>query len=135
MKQKRMKSNFRGEKIRVVKNRSHSNPDKYYETIQWGNGDLTCNCRGWILPKNGNPRTCRHVKSLEQRLSSRVKHHSVPLQGNPVASSGHSHESRIPIGEISHDGKSWEPCFPEGRLYTPPVVTPKKYYRMIRVAE
>jgi len=111
---KPMKSNFRGEKIRVVKNRSHSNPDKYYETIQWGNGDLTCNCRGWILPKNGNPRTCRHVKSLEQRLSSRVKHYSVPLQG------GH---------------KSWEPCFPEERLYTPPVVTPKKYYRMIRVAE
>jgi hypothetical protein len=56
---------FRGTKRRVWTFPSHSSPGKNYETILWANGDLTCNCRGWIYPKNGNPRTCTHVQRAE----------------------------------------------------------------------
>ncbi len=87
----------RGSKLRVWENRSHSNPDKSYETIQWSNGEITCNCRGWIFPKNGNPRTCRHVRDVEVALmrptpptgwkeivERRYRSTNVPIQGRAI---------------------------------------------------
>lgn len=94
----------RGKKLQVWQNQSHSSPDKVYETIYWENGELTCNCRGWILHI---PRTCRHVKSAEFSM-------------------------RKPPGvTIPHSGL-WEriECMERTEI-----ITPKKYYRMIRVAE
>jgi hypothetical protein len=111
----------RGRKLNVWQNLSHSSPDKVYETIYWENGNFTCNCRGWILPKNGNPRTCRHVKSAQTTLYR-------TLNGL---------KSDVPIPEYEYPESSktqtFTHPFPPLPIEGPP--TPKKYHRMIRVMQ
>lgn len=36
-----------------------------YETILHTNGDVTCNCPGWIYARKGQPRTCKHTQRIE----------------------------------------------------------------------
>ena len=103
-------NHHRGEKLRVWQTRSHSSPDKVYDTILWANQELTCNCRGWIFPKNGNPRTCRHVVSAKHDLNSLS---GLSLDDLCFSLKTNTHN----VNEISHE------------------ISPKKYYRMIRVAE
>ena len=44
---------------------SQSNPDRRpYEIQLHDDGILTCNCRGWTTKKDGQPRSCRHVREL-----------------------------------------------------------------------
>src|SRR4030042_3687055 len=104
---------YKGDRRRVWNNPSHSNPDKIYETILWSNGDLTCNCGGWLYPKNGNPRTCRHVKNAEFELRSNQKRVSRPPR----------QETRQELAEIHIGNHSVAPS------------SFKKYKRMIRIAE
>jgi len=45
--------------------KSKSNPGKEpYEVKRDQNGELSCNCPGWVFKANGE-RTCRHVKEVE----------------------------------------------------------------------
>jgi len=48
--------------------RSNSNPDKTYETLQYSDGDTSCNCRGWTFMRNG-VRTCTHTRKVDQGLA------------------------------------------------------------------
>ncbi len=44
---------------------SQSNPSaRPYEIQLHDDGILTCNCRGWTNKKDGQPRSCRHVREL-----------------------------------------------------------------------
>lgn len=36
-----------------------------YEIILWENGELSCNCPGWIYPRDPNRRDCKHTKELK----------------------------------------------------------------------
>jgi len=118
---------YRGYKLKVWRNPSHSNPAKNYETVQWSNGDLTCNCRGWIYPKNGNPRTCTHVQraEIELRNSARVP----PIRGKGIG------VNFTPILEEARRKKQPAEFETNERMYVPPFkpVPFKKYKRLIRV--
>lgn len=50
--------------------RSNSNPNKTYETLQYSDGDTSCNCRGWTYAKNGT-RSCTHTRKVDQGLADR----------------------------------------------------------------
>jgi hypothetical protein len=119
----------RGSKIRVWKNSSLSNPDVTYETIRWENGDFTCNCRGWILPKNGNPRTCRHVRSAESAFGLIQKQ----TKNNRTGYKVHSTNDQFAIDRVVAS-RYEDPTFPKTSEIADKI-SPKKYYRMIRVAE
>jgi ATP dependent DNA ligase domain len=43
---------------------SASSPGKSYEAIVNHEGRLSCNCRGWIIKKNGKARSCSHIDRL-----------------------------------------------------------------------
>lgn len=104
----------RGSKIRVWKNSSLSNPDETYETIRWENGDFTCDCRAWKFPRNGI-RYCRHVRSAEAAFRQP--------------------ESYYPGGDLV---SRVDEFLRSGAVETSEIankINPKKYYRMIRVAE
>lgn len=49
---------------------SNSNPNKTYETIQYADGDTSCNCRGWTFMRNG-VRTCTHTRKVDQGTADR----------------------------------------------------------------
>jgi hypothetical protein len=36
-----------------------------YETVLYADGSLSCNCPGWVYPRNGRPRACRHTRAYE----------------------------------------------------------------------
>ncbi len=36
-----------------------------YETVLYADGSLSCNCPGWVYPRNGRTRTCRHTRTYE----------------------------------------------------------------------
>lgn len=42
-----------------------SSSDKTYETLQWSDGSLSCDCPGWTrrVAKDGS-RTCKHTRSV-----------------------------------------------------------------------
>jgi len=131
----------RGSKLKVWRNPSHSTPGKNYETIQWSNGDLTCNCRGWIYPKNGNPRTCTHVRQaeLELRDSARAdmrREHPIGLKevarrSREALIAGREEVTRSIAKQQARD-LEFET---NERMYVPPFkpVPFKKYKRLIRV--
>lgn len=52
----------RGEAVSAWK-RLSSKGTTTYEVVLWQNGELTCNCPGWIIPKNG-VRSCKHTREL-----------------------------------------------------------------------
>ena len=126
MKKENEMPTYRGSKVKVWRTNSHSTPGKNYETIQWSNGELTCNCRGWIYPKNGNPRTCTHVQHAELQLSKMQP--PIDLKGVGV--------NFTPILEEARRKKQAEYEANE-RLYVPPFKPApfKKYKRLIRVAQ
>ena len=41
---------------------SSSNPDKSYETLQYDDGSLSCDCLGWCRRA---VRTCKHVRAVQ----------------------------------------------------------------------
>jgi hypothetical protein len=121
---------YRGSKLKVWAFPSHSTPDKNYETVQWSNGELTCNCRGWIYPKNGNPRTCAHVRraELELRDSARADMRRQPPIGLKEVARRNREAEEIARKRIQAEFETNE------RLYvSPPPSQFKKYKRLIRV--
>jgi hypothetical protein len=120
---------YRGNKIKVWRNPSHSTPGKNYETIQWSNGDLTCNCRGWIYPKNGNPRTCTHVRNAELQLREIQPPAGLKVNFTPTGLKGVLEEARRKKQLAEFEFETNE------RMYVPPFkpVPFKKYKRLIRV--
>ena len=50
---------------------SQSNPNaKPHETLKYGDGSLSCNCRGWTLKVDGQGnRTCRHCRAVQAGLA------------------------------------------------------------------
>jgi len=48
--------------IKVWAFRSDSHPDQIYQTLQWSDGKLTCNCPGWT---RRSIRQCKHTRSVE----------------------------------------------------------------------
>jgi hypothetical protein len=55
--------------------KSNSNPDKTYETIQYTDGTTSCQCKGWIIKKEGRERECTHTRMVENGLADS---HCVP---------------------------------------------------------
>ena len=47
---------------------SNSNPNKNYETLQYDDGYVSCNCRGWTFAKNG-VRSCTHTRKVDQGIA------------------------------------------------------------------
>ena len=45
---------------------SNSRPGKFYEVKEDEQGNLSCDCPGWIFARNGR-RTCRHVEEVRQK--------------------------------------------------------------------
>ena len=35
-----------------------------YETVLYRDGSLSCNCPGWVYPRKGRPRACRHTRDV-----------------------------------------------------------------------
>ncbi len=52
----------KGRPLRTYFFQSGSNASKFYQTIQWENGSLSCDCFGWIKRVAGGVRTCKHVR-------------------------------------------------------------------------
>jgi len=46
---------------------SSSDPNRQYQTLQYSDGSITCECPGWTrrVQPNGT-RTCKHVRSVDQ---------------------------------------------------------------------
>jgi hypothetical protein len=42
-----------------------------YETLQYEDGHLSCNCMGWRIKKPGQDRTCKHCRSVEAGMADR----------------------------------------------------------------
>ena len=40
-----------------------------YETVLYADGSLSCNCPGWVYPRNGRTRACRHTRTYEPLTS------------------------------------------------------------------
>ena len=108
---------YRGSKLKVWAFPSHSTPGKDYETIQWANGELTCNCRGWIYPKNGNPRTCTHIQRAELELRELNRSLKEVVQRRVQAQARRK--------EFESNERMYEPPFKPEPF--------KKYKRLIRV--
>jgi predicted nucleic acid-binding Zn finger protein len=46
---------------------SESNPGKFYETVLWDDGSLSCNCPGWTRHVNADgSRNCRHIRKHDK---------------------------------------------------------------------
>lgn len=54
----------RGAKIKTWTFPSSSSPGKTYETVQWEDGSLSCECRGWTVKKEGRERSCTHTDQV-----------------------------------------------------------------------
>ena len=50
---------------------SSTSPGVSYETIEYDNGRVTCNCPGWRFKKGDKPRTCKHVKHVRRDRRNR----------------------------------------------------------------
>lgn len=48
---------------------SDSNASVQYQTLQYVDGSLSCDCRGWTF-KRGPVRTCKHVRFVEAGLGN-----------------------------------------------------------------
>lgn len=45
--------------------RSRSNPDRRYSIRQNKiNGQLSCNCPGWIFKRKNQERSCKHIRKV-----------------------------------------------------------------------
>lgn len=42
-----------------------------YETLQYDDGHLSCNCMGWRIKKQNQERTCKHCRSVEAGMADR----------------------------------------------------------------
>ena len=40
-----------------------------YEVILRADGAMECPCPGWVFKRNGQPRTCKHVKRLASKAA------------------------------------------------------------------
>ena len=69
-----------------------------YETVLYADGSLSCNCPGWVYPRNGRTRACRHTRTYE------------PLAPGLLAASAATGPSRTGTGPLRGDsGASPQP--------------------------
>lgn len=40
--------------------------------ILWSDGNITCDCNGWVFKREGKPRECRHVRELYGKLTGKA---------------------------------------------------------------
>ena len=52
--------NIRGKIVKQARFKSRSG-NGWYLTKKWENGEITCNCPGWIFKRGDAPRKCRHT--------------------------------------------------------------------------
>lgn len=57
-------STAHGRKITIKDFPSSSNPNIFYQTIQWEDGVYSCSCPGWTRGVRGGVRNCKHVKAM-----------------------------------------------------------------------
>lgn len=71
---------------------SSSNPKKTYQTLQYVDGSLSCDCSGWTkrVQPDGT-RTCRHVRAVDAGVTvgydclSRVSEHKSHTRPAPLS--------------------------------------------------
>lgn len=120
---------YRGHEVKVWYNPSKSNPSKPpYKAIQWSNGDYTCNCGGWLYPKNGNPRTCHHVRDAATEVRrnlgrERIKGSVFTKPSDPAGIKPPPNSPEEVVDFTPVMPKKVHPIHPEGRKF-----------RLIRVA-
>lgn len=52
-------------KFAFVRRFKSSSSDRWYTVkLNRETGGLSCNCPGWIFQRRGQPRTCKHLRSL-----------------------------------------------------------------------
>ncbi len=52
---------------------SKSSPGKFYEVVRDpSTGELSCDCPGWINKKKDKPRTCKHVREIEETIKLKL---------------------------------------------------------------
>lgn len=51
--------------------KSDSNPNVAYQTIEWDNGEKSCDCPGWTRRNPPGGRTCKHVRFVQAGLGAR----------------------------------------------------------------
>jgi len=57
---------------------SSSNPKVFYQTIQWENGDVTCNCPGWC---RRSIRECKHTRAVALGTADMECHNHMDYSG------------------------------------------------------
>jgi hypothetical protein len=61
-------------------------PEHMYETLQFDDGHMTCNCMGWFN-SNSTPKQCRHTREVKEREASKVQQEFIrPPMSDPVLS-------------------------------------------------
>lgn len=56
----------------VWTNRSDSNPDKYYQTLQYTDESTSCDCKGWTRrTATDGSRSCKHTRDVDMGLANR----------------------------------------------------------------
>lgn len=60
--------------------RSDSDPDKLYQTLEYDNGETSCDCKGWTRRNPPGGRTCKHTRLVNAKLAGkdavRIAHHA-----------------------------------------------------------
>src|SRR5689334_13373319 len=67
--------------------RSDSNPNKQYETLQFTDGSISCNCPGWTRRVSADgQRSCKHTRLVDMgRADSLCETHRSYAPGEPIA--------------------------------------------------
>lgn len=72
--------------------RSDSRPDKLYQTLEYENGQTSCDCPGWTRRNPPGGRTCKHTRLVSAGLAAnagsgtvRIVHHTIKAaqEGEP----------------------------------------------------
>jgi hypothetical protein len=70
--------------------RSDSNPDVEYQTLQYGDGSTSCNCKGWTRRVAGDgSRSCKHTRWVD--LGTAGQHSTATHQYENHQSNIHHH--------------------------------------------
>jgi len=65
-----MPTNFREMDILAAWSVPSASSAVNYEVLLHHDGERTCNCPGWIIKRNGKPRSCRHVKQVRSEAEA-----------------------------------------------------------------
>lgn len=64
---------------------SDSNPNKKYQTLQYTDGSLSCNCMGWTRRCTADgERSCKHTRSVDANVADSECVNSVDYPENKI---------------------------------------------------